>query len=200
MVTKPHQPCDIRPETAADRGDLLGVVRRAFGEHGDTVAALVEALGPYQAASLVAEVDGVVVGHVQLSRAWLDARQRLVDVLVLSPLAVAPARQGIGIGTTLVTAAVTVAEALGAPLVFLEGDPDYYSARGFEPGTKHGFLRPSPRIPEPAFQVRLLPAYEPWMRGTLVYPEPFWTLDCVGLRDPNLAAVEARLNSPHGRA
>jgi putative acetyltransferase len=25
--------------------------------------------------------------------------------------------------------------------------------------------------------------YEPWMTGTLVYPEVFWALDCVGLRD-----------------
>ena len=32
-------------------------------------------------------------------------------------------------------------------------------------------------------QVALLPAYEPWMTGTLVYSEPFWAHDCVGLRD-----------------
>jgi putative acetyltransferase len=30
-----------------------------------------------------------------------------------------------------------------------------------------------------------LPAYEPWMTGTLVYAEPFWRHDAVGLRDPN---------------
>ncbi|HET7305799.1 MAG TPA: hypothetical protein VFJ12_14755 [Segeticoccus sp.] len=35
----------------------------------------------------------------------------------------------------------------------------------------------------PAFQVRRLPAHEPWMTGTLVYPDVFWELDCVGLRE-----------------
>ena len=28
-----------------------------------------------------------------------------------------------------------------------------------------------------------LPAYEPWMTGTLVYAEAFWRHDAVGLRD-----------------
>jgi putative acetyltransferase len=32
--------------------------------------------------------------------------------------------------------------------------------------------------------VHSLPAYEPWMTGTLVYADPFWRLDCVGLRHP----------------
>ena len=30
-----------------------------------------------------------------------------------------------------------------------------------------------------------LPEYEPWMTGTLVYAEPFWRHDLVGLRDPS---------------
>jgi putative acetyltransferase len=72
----------------------------------------------------------------------------------------------------------------GAPAVFLEGDPAYYSRFGFTPGGGHGFRKPSLRIPDAAFQVAVLPAYEPWMTGTLVYAEPFWRYDCVGLRDP----------------
>lgn len=51
------------------------------------------------------------------------------------------------------------------------------------PGSDLGFRRPSLRIPEPAFQVILLPAYEEWMTGTLVYSRVFWDHDCVGLRD-----------------
>jgi putative acetyltransferase len=39
------------------------------------------------------------------------------------------------------------------------------------------------RIPEAAFQVVKLPAYEPWMTGTLIYDHTFWDLDCVGLRE-----------------
>ena len=70
------------------------------------------------------------------------------------------------------------------PLVFLEGDPGYYSRFGFAPGGGQGFRKPSLRILDAAFQAVRLPGYEPWMTGTLVYAEPFWRYDVVGLRDP----------------
>ena len=69
-------------------------------------------------------------------------------------------------------------------MVFLEGDPGYYSRFGFAPGCDQGFRKPSLRIPDGAFQAIKLPEYEPWMTGTLVYAEPFWRHDSVGLRDP----------------
>ncbi|MHB8450990.1 MAG: hypothetical protein ACYDAQ_11155 [Mycobacteriales bacterium] len=39
------------------------------------------------------------------------------------------------------------------------------------------------RIPDAAFQVLLLSAYQAWMTGTLVYRQAFWDHDAVGLRD-----------------
>ncbi|HET9187288.1 MAG TPA: hypothetical protein VFN80_05000, partial [Acidothermaceae bacterium] len=69
------------------------------------------------------------------------------------------------------------------PALFLEGSPRYYGRFGFEPAVERGFRRPSLRIPKPAFQVKLLPAYQGWMTGTLVYAEPFCRFDCVGLRE-----------------
>ena len=54
-----------------------------------------------------------------------------------------------------------------------------------------GLLRPSLRVPDPAFQVAPLPAYEGWMTGQAVYPEAIWSTDAVGLRDPLLAEVES---------
>lgn len=181
-----------RVAVAADVPAVLRVVEEAFGpDEGPRVARLVTALDEAGStrASLVAEVDGLVVGHVQLSRSWIDARDALVDVLVLSPLSVAPGHQGRGIGAALLAAALAEAGRLGAPAVFLEGDPGYYSGRGWSAAGPLGFTAPSTRIPAPAFQVVLLPAYEPWMTGSLVYCEPFWTLDCVGLRDPLLAQL-----------
>lgn len=168
------------------------MVEAAFGpEEGPVVARLVTALDDSGStrASLVVEVDAQVVGHVQLSRSWVDAREALVDVLVLSPLSVDPAHQGRGIGTMLLDAARAEAVRLDAPALFLEGDPGYYSGRGWSAGGPLGFVPPSARIPAPAFQVVLLPSYQPWMTGALVYCEPFWSLDCVGLRDPLLAQL-----------
>jgi hypothetical protein len=72
-----------------------------------------------------------------------------------------------------------------SPLVFLEGDPGYYSRFGFAPGCDQGFRKPSLRIPDGAFQAIKLPEYEPWMTGTLVYAEPFWRHDAVGRCDPS---------------
>lgn len=183
----------IRPETPVYRDGVRRVVTEAFGGHGPQVADLVDALAGHRVVSLVAEDRGEIVGHVQLSRSWVDARERLVDVLVLSPLAVRLDHRGVGLGAALVDAALESADSLGAPLVFLEGDPGFYGRLGFERGGARGFVRPSTRIPDAAFQVRVLAAYEPWMRGALVYGEPFWAHDCVGLRDPRLSEVERHL-------
>jgi putative acetyltransferase len=139
--------------------------------------------------SFVAELDGEVVGHVLFTRSLLDAPRRLVDVLVLSPLAVTPDHRRRGIGSALVEHGLAQARQRLEPLVFLEGSPTYYPRFGFVPGGALGFRRPSLRVPEPAFQVVLQPSYEPWMTGTLVYADAFWRNDCVGLRDPDTAGA-----------
>ena len=143
--------------------------------------------------SVVAVLDGTVVGHVGLSTAWLDARRELLEVWLLSPLSVRPDLQRRGIGTALVAAAVEHARAGGAPLLFLEGDPGYYGRRGFERASDHGFAAPSERTPDRAFQVVRLDAAEDWMRGRVVYRDVWWRHDAAGLRDPLLAEVEEAL-------
>ena len=87
----------IRPELAADRDRTLLVEREAFGGTGE--AAIVEVVRDLDGSfALVADDDGTVVGHVQMSRAWIgDA-----PVLSLGPIGVLPARQGEGIGSSLV--------------------------------------------------------------------------------------------------
>jgi putative acetyltransferase len=180
---------ELREERPDDAGAVRHVHLRAFGDHGEVVADLVDTLrhgissgGGF---ALVAEVAGQVVGHVMVTRSLLDAPRRLVDVQVLSPLGVLPEHQRQGVGSALVRAGLATLAESESPLVFLEGDPGYYSRFGFTPGAELGFRKPSLRIPDAAFQVIRLPAYEPWMTGTLVYSEPFWRHDAVGLRDVN---------------
>lgn len=176
----------IRPERPDDRDAVLNIHRRAFDDHGAVVAGLVEALhrDDLNALSLVAEADGQVLGHVMFSRSLLDAPPRLVEVQVLSPLAVLPEHQAQGVGTALVRHGVEQLDRAGVPLVFLEGDPGYYSRHGFVAGDSLGFRKPSLRIPDGPFQVMTLAAYEPWMTGTFVYSSAFWEHDCVGRREP----------------
>lgn len=178
---------EIRPEQKGDEAAVDGVHRRAFGGHGDKVVALVALLRktapPLRTVSPVALDEGRIAGHIMLSAARLDAVPRLVDVLTLSPLAVDPGQQRRGIGRALIAAALEQADRCGVPLVFLEGSPDYYGRAGFARASRLGFRAPSLRIPDAAFQVAVRPAFQPWMTGSFVYTEPFWALDCVGLRD-----------------
>ncbi len=180
---------DLREELPGDTESVRDIHLQAFGEHGLVVAALVgalrETITPTDGLSLVAEHDGQVVGHVMFTRSLLDAPRRLVEVHVLSPLAVMPGHQKRGIGSALVRQGLTALAERAVPLVFLEGDPAYYSRFGFASGGDQGFRKPSLRIPDGAFQAIRLPGYEPWMTGTLVYAEPFWRYDVVGRRDPS---------------
>jgi putative acetyltransferase len=189
---------DVRPARAGDRPGVEQVIRAAFGAeqpgHGDEVVELWRELEESELVrvSLVAFLDDRVVGHVGVSHAWLDARRGLVDVLVLSPLSVLPSHQTRGIGTALVEAALTAGEQTGKPAMVLEGSPVYYGPRGFDRGSRHGFVAPSARTPDAAFQVVRFGAWEEWMTGRVVYPDVWWRRDAAGLRDPLLAELEER--------
>lgn len=52
--------------------------------------------GPAQVSLVAVDVSDEVIGHVLLSRGWVDAPARLVEVLILSPLSVDPPRQAAG--------------------------------------------------------------------------------------------------------
>lgn len=187
---------EVRPEQPADRQDVLRVIAAAFGDHGDDVAAIWDSLGRHKRAGLVVEQGGHVLGHVGLSQGWVDARPALVEVWVLSPLSVQPDRQGEGVGTALVAAAVETARGSGVPTLFLEGSPDYYGARGFERADRRGFLPPAlERTPRVAFQCVRFEAHEEWMTGQLIYPAVWWEHDAAGLRDPRLAELEERFTA-----
>ncbi|WP_425503882.1 GNAT family N-acetyltransferase [Ruania alkalisoli] len=132
--------------------------------------------------ALAAETEGALIGQVRLTEAWVDAATALVPAWVLSPLSVLPEHQGNGIGSALVRAVLDLAADTTRPLVFLEGHPDFYPRFGFGRASALGFLSPSLRIPDSEFQVARLPGHEPWMIGTLIYPDTFWQYDSVGLR------------------
>lgn len=190
--THDGNPVVVRP--AGHDDPVSALIRDAFGEEGEQVSLVWAEIETSDAlrSSLVAEVADEVVGHVGLSHAWLDARRELVDVWLLSPLAVQPGRQGAGIGSLLLEAAVEEARVGGTPLLFLEGDPGYYGRRGFERASPHGFAPASWRTPDAAFQVVRLDAHEDWMTGQLIYRDVWWRHDAAGLRDPLLAQLEER--------
>ena len=184
---------EIRPEQSHDREAVRRVVTAAFSTDGDRVAHIWSSIGHHRRGSLVGELGGRVVGHVGLSQGWVDARRALVEVWVLSPLSVEPDHQGSGIGTALLAAAVETTRGSGVPVLFLEGSPFYYGARGFERADRRGFLPAAlERTPRPAFQCVVFDVWEEWMTGQLIYPGVWWEHDASGLRDPRLRELEER--------
>jgi putative acetyltransferase len=191
---RPSSNARCRAERPGEEALVRAVIGDAFRDD-PVVATLVDRLREspdwIDGLSFVAETEGRIVGHILFTRGLLDAPRRLVDVLVLSPVGVAQAFQGRGIGSRLILHGLEEIRRRPEPLVFLEGSPTFYPRFGFQPACQLGFRRPSLRIPEAAFQVVKLPRYEPWMTGTLVYSRVFWDLDCVGLRERDPAGRPA---------
>ena len=84
------RPTAYRLERPGEEGEVRAVVRAAFGdEEGvDRIVDDLRGSDAWTGLSYVAEYEGRVVGHVSFTRSLLDAPNRLLEVLVLSPLSV----------------------------------------------------------------------------------------------------------------
>jgi putative acetyltransferase len=167
----------IRRERPEDFPGIRVVVVDAFGpKHGPEVAALVDRIRTSEhyvpALALLAEDESGVVGHVMLSWAGLEGGTR-DRILMLSPMSVRTDRQRRGVGTRLIESVLVRADAMGEPAVALEGVPAYYPRFGFERASALGFEPPREGIPDEAFMLKRLSAYDPGLAGRIVYPSAF---------------------------
>jgi putative acetyltransferase len=78
------------------------------------------------AISIIAEETGEVCGHVAMSRLKSPP-----GALALAPVSVLKAKQHQGIGSALVRRAVQRARECGYEIIFVLGEPHYYSRFGF---------------------------------------------------------------------
>ena len=108
------------------------------------------------------------VGHVTASRATVATS----SVVAVGPIGVLPEDQGVGIGSALMNALLTAADAADVPMVVLLGAPQYYGRFGFRPAQELGVISPEPRWGE-AFQARPLTAYTPAVAGRFQYAPAF---------------------------
>ena len=132
---------------------IEAVVRAAFdnSSHGEAgIVAEVRTEGR-ALVEMVAETGGRIVGHI------LFSRMRCVPdrfVAGLGPLAVSPAHQSTGIGSTLSRAGIDACRALGAEAIVVLGHPPYYPRFGFSAEAARQVA--SPFAGSPAFMAMAL--------------------------------------------
>ncbi|MGY3941688.1 GNAT family N-acetyltransferase [Aeromonas tecta] len=124
----------IRPETHADSDAIEALTIAAFLEapHTDHNEQLIirdlRKAGALRH-SLVAEQDGVIVGHLCFSPVTIsDGSEGWYG---LGPIAVSPALQGKGVGSRLMEAGLAALKAAGAAGCVVLGDPGFYGRFGF---------------------------------------------------------------------
>jgi putative acetyltransferase len=129
---------NLRPETASDFAAIRAINVAAFVNHphsNQTEHLIVEWLREADALtlSLVAEVDGHVVGHIAFSPITVGGAE--LGWHTAGPLAVMPTHQRRGIGRVLLREGLARMQALGSKGIYLVGDPGYYLPQGFSLST-----------------------------------------------------------------
>lgn len=136
----------IRIATSLDRDGIRNVYLHAFPEEENEIVAqlavdLLEVESSPEAFSLVAETDGIVIGHVALSPVTAGTKKNWPGY-ILAPLGVEPGYQQLGIGTRLVESGIEQVTKTGASVLFVYGDPKYYGRFGFSAEAASRFLPP----------------------------------------------------------
>lgn len=160
----------IRNETAADIAAISEVTEAAFRNHPhskQTEGFVIHALRKADAltVSLVAVVEGKVVGHVAFSLVRISDGSS--GWYGLGPVSVLPELQRQGIGKALIREGLARLKTAGANGCLLVGDPDYYKRFGFRNFPELIYES----IPQQYFVV--LPFGKTVPRGTVTFHEAF---------------------------
>jgi putative acetyltransferase len=160
----------VRPEIPGDEPAIGEVTIAAFADldiSGHTEQYVIRALRDADAltVSLVAELDGRIVGHLALSPvAMSDGSPGWYG---LGPMSVYPDLFGRGIGSTLVHEGLSRLRTAGAKGCCLVGHPGYYPRFGF----RNTDELVHPGVPEEVFFVLPFDSYIP--DGTVEFHEAF---------------------------
>jgi putative acetyltransferase len=160
----------IRSETPEDITAISEVTIAAFSDHpisNHTEQFIINALryANVLTISLVAEIDGKIVGHIAFSP--IKISDGSTDWYGLGPVSVLPELQKQGIGTALILKGISMLKEIGGQGCALVGDHKYYKRFGFKnnPDLIHE------GIPQEVFLV--LPFHENIVKGKVGFHEGF---------------------------
>jgi putative acetyltransferase len=160
----------IRNETDADVGMISEVTIAAFKTleiSNHTEQFIIEALRTAKAltVSLVAEMNGRVIGHIAFSPVNISDGTR--NWYGLGPVSVLPEYQRQGIGKALIHEGLLRLKSMHARGCCLVGHPDYYKRFGFK--NMPGFVHEG--VPPEVFQALTFDGHIP--QGTVAFHEGF---------------------------
>ena len=165
----------IRQETTADYEAVYQLIKGAFataehadGNEQDLAAALRKSDAFIPELSIVAEIDGELVGHILFTK----ARVGKDEVLVLAPLSVKPKFQRQGVGTALIAKGHEIAAELGYPYSLVLGSETYYPRSGYIPAAQLGVEVPEDLPPDNFMAIKLNKNAKP-ICGSVTYPKEF---------------------------
>lgn len=170
----------IREELSGDQATIAAMIMQcyqdvAFSNHREhlMVARLRASSAYIPQLSLVAEIGGLIAGHVMMTR--IAIRDTVGDhaALSLAPLSVSPMFQRQGVGSALVEAAHARARALGFGAVILVGISGYYARFGYLPLDEYPISLPFDVAPPNRMALVLLPHGLKGVRGMVEYA-PEW--------------------------
>lgn len=129
---------NIRSSSAQELEAIRSLHLNAFGEpEGPVIVSLVEAMLIDKSAeprfSFVVENAGDILGHVIFSTVKIDQHPE-IRASILCPLGIAGNHQKQGLGTRLIAHGLTALKQQNVEIVFVLGDPAYYSRCGFSAG------------------------------------------------------------------
>jgi putative acetyltransferase len=165
----------VRPETSEDYDAVRLVNLAAFDTsvEADLVDAMREEPEYVPELSLIAELDGQIVGHALFSEVTVEQESSEVKALSLGPIAVLPDHQSQGIGSAMMHEGHKRGRAMGYPFVVLIGHPWYYPRFGYVPARQYGLV-PLWDVSDEVFMVcELEPGSLENAAGKIRYPRPF---------------------------
>lgn len=124
----------IRNETESDIEVIFEITKSAFENHpfsNNTEQFIIKALRAADAltVSLVAEIDGKLIGHIAFSPVTIsDGSDNWYG---LGPISVLPDYQKQGVGKSLINEGIRLLKELGGQGCILVGEPNFYERFGF---------------------------------------------------------------------
>jgi putative acetyltransferase len=167
-----RRPVLIRDEEPNDYQAVHTVNSSAFETPAE--ANLVDALRneAHPIISLVADDDGLIVGHIMFSPVSLSGHPEL-NIMGLGPMAITPDRQRKGIGSALVRLGLGRCKQLGFGAAIVLGHPWYYPRFGFSPSAGYA-ISCEYDVPSDVFMVmELQPGYLRGASGIIKYHPAF---------------------------